>query len=116
MYREGRGSERADACMGVNVRVVVPVVQHEGPRGDEEHEEAHADEPGHMLGVAEIPHRLGEDVEDRDADDDTAGRRDERAHLPLQPERQEAAEERREHRPARERYRDPGHAHLLQTP
>ena len=69
-----------------------------------------------MLRVAEIVEGLGQDVEERDADDDTAGRCDQRADLPAQADREETAEHRGDDRPARERDRDPGHAHLLQTP
>ena len=73
VYRERRGAEGADGGMGVHLLVVVPVVQHERPLGEEEPEEARADEPGDMLGVAEILDRLRQDVEERDGDDDTAG-------------------------------------------
>ena len=116
VQREAGRSERADLGVGVDVLVVVAVVEDERSLGEEEEHEAGADEQPDPVRVVDRLDRLRQHLEERDGDDDPAGERDRGRQLPRQPERHEAACERREHGHARERNRDPVHAQRLQVP
>src|SRR5919108_858938 len=89
---------------------LVAVVEDEAALGQEEGEEADAGEHPDLLRIADGLHRLREDVEEGDRDDDAAGQRDRGYELAAQAQGDEAAAERGEDREAGKRERDPGHA------
>ena len=116
MHGEAGRPERADLGVGVHVRVVVAVVEHERALCEEEEDEAGADEQADAVRVADGLDRLGQHVEERHRDDDTAGERDRGRELPRHAEGDDAAGQRREDGHASQRDRDPVHAQRLQVP
>jgi hypothetical protein len=88
---------------------LVAVMQNEDAFGEEEGQEADPDEQRHALFVADGLDRLGQDVEERHRDHDSARERDQRVQVAVQAKRDQPADERREHGQSGERNRDPGH-------
>ena len=94
VQREAGRTERADLRVGVDVRVVVAVMEDERALGEEEEDEAGADEHADAVRVVDRLDRLRQHLEERDGDDDPARERDRGRQLARQPERHEAARER----------------------
>src|SRR5581483_1082662 len=92
--RQAGGPERADARVRPRLLRLVTVVEDEQALGEEEREEARADERRHPTRVADRVDRLRQHVEERDRDDDPAAERDQRVDPAAEPERERAAEER----------------------
>ena len=114
VQREAGGAERSDLRVRPRLLGLVAVVQDERALGEEEEEEAAADEEADALRIVDRLDRLGEDVKERDRDDDAAGQRDRGREVAREPERDEPARERRQHgrrRPAEWRPRPWGHSH-----
>ena len=86
------------------------------PLGEEEKEEAGADEGRHPSGVADRVDRLGQDVEECDSEHDAARECDQSRQLTAKPECDRAADERRDHGERGEGDRDPVHEQRLQIP
>ncbi len=72
--------------------------------------------PDDSVRVVDRVDRLGQDVEQRDAEDDAACERDQRRQLAVETERDEAAGQRGDDRQPGEWDRDPVHAQLRHVP
>ena len=116
VQREPRGAQGSDLRMSARLLGLVAMVEDESPLGEEEEEEAGADERADAVRVPDCLEGLGQDVEERDADHDAARERDQRRQLVPQPERDCAAEERRGDGQRGERNGDPGHWQSLHVP
>jgi hypothetical protein len=88
---------------------LVAMMKDEHALGEEEREEAGADQPRDVPRVAHCFDRFREHVEERDCDDDPAGQRDQRAQVAPVSKRRESSDERRQGGQAGERDRDPSH-------
>ena len=110
--REAERAENPDAVVGAGLVGVVAVVEDQRPLGEEEGEEADRDEGGRPARVADVFDPLGEDVEERDGDDDAAGQRDHGRQGVGEAQRDLAADQGRDDGQAGEGDREAGHAGL----
>ncbi len=108
--REARRAERAHRGVRARLLLLVAVVEDEHALGQEEEQEARAGDGGRAPGAADRVERLGQDVEQRHRDDDAAGQGDQRLEVAMEPQGEQAAEQRRDDGDARERNCEPGHA------
>src|SRR5204862_896284 len=113
VQRQAGGAERADAGVCPGLLGLVPVVQHEQALGEEESEEAGADELAHALRVVHRGDRLGKHLEERDRDDDSAGQCNRSRQLAAQEERGQSSDPGRARGYAREWDGEPGHAGMI---
>ncbi len=108
VHRQPGRSERAYLCVGLGLLGLVAVMKNDEALGQEEEEEADADERRHEVGVVHRVDRLGQNVEERDRDHYSAGERDDRAHLLSIAQSDGAAEKSRDGRQCRQRNCHPG--------
>jgi hypothetical protein len=95
---------------------LVTVMQDDGPLGEEEEQEPDADERADAIRVSDCVEGFGKHVEESDAEDDASGERDQGRQLTPEPERDEAADERRDDSQRSERDSDPAQWQSLQVP
>ncbi len=95
---------------------VVPVMEDQVAVRNEEEQEAGTDEGHDAMLVSDGFESLGQEVEQRDGDDDPARQRDCRLELAVEPERERAAGEGGDDRQSGEWDCDPGHPQLAQVP
>ena len=85
------------------------MVQDEVPVGDEEEDEPCTDEGHDPVLVPDSLERLGNEVEERDGDDDAAGQGDRRLQLAVQAQTEASARKRGHDRQTGQWNGDPGH-------